>query len=75
MSNWLLRVFGIKPPPPDPPDPLHEWQCPTCGHRTTVGVFRLGRVIPDEVLLREQYENDQINSETFVRLLLGERKQ
>jgi hypothetical protein len=34
-----------------------------------VGTYRLGRVVPDEILLRERFENDEINAETFERLL------
>jgi hypothetical protein len=64
----LLRAFGIRP---DPPDPVATWECPACGHRHPVGVYRLGRIVPSEVLLREQYEDGHINVETFERLLGG----
>jgi hypothetical protein len=69
--NPLLRIFGVRP---DPPDPAAHWECPTCGHRHPVGVFRLGRVVPSEVVLREQYEDGRINVETFERLLDLDRR-
>ena len=64
--NILLRMFGIKP---DPPEPVATWECPACGHKHPVGVYRLGRVVPKETVLREEYENGRMSTETFARLM------
>lgn len=64
--NLVLRLFGVRP---EEPAPVATWQCPTCGYKHPVGTYRLGRVVPNETVLREAYENDEISADTFARLM------
>lgn len=69
IGRFLLHLFGINDDAQQPSAEIDIWECPTCGHQHSLGYLYLGKNIASDKWLRDQYENGQIETATYLKLM------